>query len=136
MQLNVKTKKSEGTYGLIWGTRAFRLAEQRLDMEMNEIFLSVDKEEIMLALTYCAMQNWIQNEDESLDLPFTLTEFWNWLNDEPQETATKIAESYRASTLQGKSISDRYDEINEMYAEAEKKKNPGAAKVVKKKQSA
>lgn len=132
MQLTIKTQKSEGTYGLIWGTRAFRLAEKRLNMEMNEIFLSISDEDVILNLTYCALQNWLQNQDESAELPFTFVQFENWLNEQPQEVANNIAIDYQSSTLQGKSISDRYDEINAIYAAAEAK-NTSPKKTVKKK---
>ena len=128
MQLEIKGN----SYGLIWGTRAFRLAEKRLDMDMNEIFLSVTDEHVILALTYSAMLNWVQDRDESADLPFTFTQFENWLNEQPQDVATKISEDYKASTLQGKSVSERYEELNAIYEAAEGTAlNPG--KPVKKK---
>ncbi len=133
MQLTIKIEgKCDDTFGLIWGTRAFRLAEKRLNMELNEIFLSVNDEAVMLALTYSALENWIQNKDESLSLPFTLVQFENWLNDQDQKVATDIVKDYQNSTMQGKSIGERYKEIEEIYALAEASKNGGKETVKKK----
>lgn len=130
MQLTIKTENSEGTYGLIWGTRAFRLAEKRLNMPMQDILVNVDDENVILNLTYCALLNWVQNKDESGTLPFTIVNFENWINDQPKEIVLAISEDYKNSTLNGKSITDLYDEINAIYEAAE---TGNVAKTVKKK---
>lgn len=120
------------SYGLQWGTRAFILAEKKLDMTLAQIMGYVDQDDVLLTLTYCAMTNWLQLKDETLELPFTYTEFCAWMDDKPQELGKEIVESYLSSNFQGKSMQARYDEFNaRMNADAtETDKKP-----VKKKKS-
>lgn len=120
MQLEIKGNK----YGLIWGVRAFRLAEKRLDMTTANILLSISDGEVITTLAYCALQNWIQNEDESAELPFSVVQFENWLNEQPQEIADKIVDDFKNSTLNGKAILKLYDEINEIYASIDSGSEP------------
>lgn len=126
MQLEIKGS----TYGLIWGTRAFRLAEKRLDMTTQDILLNVDDENVIINLTYCALENWLQNKEETATLPFSIVNFENWVNEQPREMIKAISDDYMNSTLNGKAISDLYEEVNAIYAATE---NPTAAKAVKKK---
>lgn len=126
MQLEIKGS----TYGLIWGTRAFRLAEKRLDMTTQDILLNVDDENVIINLTYCALENWLQNKEETATLPFSIVNFENWVNEQPREMIKAISDDYMNSTLNGKAISDLYEEVNAIYAATE---NPTASKAVKKK---
>jgi len=136
MQLTIKIVSNDqiicdGVFGLIWGTRAFRLAEKRLDMTTQDILLNVDDENVIINLTYCALQNWLQNKDESATLPFSIVNLENWINDQPRELITAISEDYMNSTLNGKAISDLYEEVNAIYAATE----TTPTKAVKKKKS-
>lgn len=110
-------------FGMIWGTRAFLLAGKKLSKSIAEIMLGIDDEEILTTLSYCAIQNWYENQDESNVLPFSLTQFSNWLDEQDQKIGNDMVESYLSSTYKGKKMQDRYDSLNEILSENEKKKS-------------
>jgi len=115
MQLTIRNEKC----GLIWGTRAFILAEKRLNMSLTEIMFGVTEDNVILTLAYCAIQNWYEDKDETNEVPFSFTQFCNWLDDQPKEVGDSITESYMESSYQGKSMQERYDAVNAMIAAAD-----------------
>ena len=108
MQLTINNEKC----GLIWGTRAFILAEKRLNMSLTEIMFGVTEDNVILNLAYCAIQNWYEDKDETNEVPFSFTQFCNWLDGQPKEIGDQITQSYLESNYQGKSMQERYDAAN------------------------
>lgn len=125
MQLEI----NGNSYGLIWGTRAFVLCERKIGLSLNEILVRAGETDVICSLTYCAIQNWFELQDASNVLPFTYDQFLLWLDDQPQNTASIIENSFLESTLQGASIRERYNQINDILSNG----NDEDKKTVKKK---
>lgn len=128
MQLNIQGV----SYGLQWGTGAFILAEKRLGASLEEIIFKVSGDtETVMTLTYCALQNWYQLQDETKTLPITYNQFVAWIDDQPQELAKQIYSSFMESNMQGESMKNRYNRINAMITAS----SEGGSAPLKKKRS-
>lgn len=126
----MKLEINGNQYGLQWGTGAFEIACEKLNMSVNEVLLGVADNKVILTLAYSAIQNWYELQDETNVLPFSYRQFQAWLDEQDQQVAADIVKDFYKSKYEGKVMEDRYNELIELLNQ----NNPEAAKkkVVKK----
>lgn len=106
MQLVIKDKSRK----LVWGTGCFEDVCDRLGVSLVDLDLLMleNQEKTLREITYSALRNGADIEDEELDFNYRF--FVNWLDNEPQGTAAAIMEDHLASKILGKTMKEYYEE--------------------------
>jgi len=107
MQLTIKEKPRQ----LCWGLGAFEDLCDELGITLQQLELEIASNETVMVskLTYAALRNGAEINDDSLD--FNYKYFLNWLDNEPQGTGDEIMVDFMRSKIQGVTMQQRYDEM-------------------------
>lgn len=107
MQLSIKDKQRK----LQWGLGALENLCNTLNLSLNDIDLAIMNNDtaVINRLTYCALENGAEIEDDTLD--FNYKQFLAWLDEQPEQVGNDIANDFLKSKLLGKTMEERYNEI-------------------------
>lgn len=135
MILTIKDKPRR----LSWGTGAAEIVQNELGISLEDLEFGImtNESSILNKLTYAALQNAAEIDDETLD--FNYKSFLEWLDDQDQKVAKEITDDFLNSKMLGKTMQSRFDEIigrlealdtpeTKQEAQKIKKKNTRSAK--------
>jgi hypothetical protein len=120
----MKLKLNGAQYDLNFGLGAFEIAEDRLDMSMDEILTNLQKSKVFNNFVYSALLNAIRIEDETALEPFGYNAFLSYVNELDLSVNEELTEAILKTTYYGKTFAERLGiDLNE-EEEGEKKKEP------------
>lgn len=107
MQLIIKETPRQ----LCWGMGALEGLCDELGITLQELDIALLNNEttILNKLTYSALRNGADINDDSLDFNYKF--FLNWLDQQPEELGVSITNDFMQSKLLGKTMQERYEEI-------------------------
>jgi len=107
MKLNIKGSPRQ----LCWGMGALEGVCDELGISLQDLDNALVNNEtsVLNKLTYSALKNGAEINDDSLDFNYKF--FLNWLDEEPQGTADQITNDFMNSKLLGKTMLERFDEL-------------------------
>lgn len=125
MQLTINGKVRK----LVWGTGCFEDVCDRLGVSLVDldILLAENESKTLNEITYSALRNGADIEDDVLD--FNYKQFLAWLDEEAQGTGNAIMQDFLASKYLGKTMQDYYNDLISRFEASE----PETKKAVKKK---
>lgn len=110
MKLKIKGKE----YQLEWGMRAIEIYCDNMDCDIDDIDTHlgsnklIDQMRAINNLTLAAIQNGCENSLPKIDFDVTYNDFLSFLDNNPQDTSTKIIEDWKKSYFFGKTVAEHF----------------------------